>query len=245
MPRCYLLELPPELRNSIFELTVVSPQSLPTRLAQDIRYLDHTTLISKALPEIPAIARTSRQIRSEALPVFYNSNTFVINKHDIPDSSEVMLWWSRFAKGEAPKHIANIEYAFAWRRSRSVIRIHRNTAYEVQVAVRGEAEKACLCYAMGRLRKVAAASEGEVAGQRAQGGLIRVLYALVGTVIADLIKVLQMRSAFIDESDDDAEEPDFEGIPVCEECSKPRWRTDAELAIARMQETVESVDTVT
>ncbi|KAK5714793.1 hypothetical protein LTR17_017040 [Elasticomyces elasticus] len=238
MSRCYLLELPPELRNSIFELTVISPQPFPAQLLQRslIRILSPgTKWISKVLPEVPEIARTSRQIRDEVLPVFYNSNTFAINQNDFPISRGVMLWWSRFAKGEAPKHIANVEYAFKWRNreeySRSVIRVHRNAAREVQVAVQGDAEQACLCYAMGRLRKVAAATEGSAAVERAQRGISKVLYALVGTIIVDLIKVLEMRSSFIDESDDDAEEADFEGIPVCEECSKPRWRTDAELAM--------------
>ncbi|KAK5690075.1 hypothetical protein LTR97_012560 [Elasticomyces elasticus] len=243
MSRCHLLELPPELRNSIFELTVISPQPLDTRLLERslMRILSHgTKLMSKVLPEVPEIARTNRQIRSEALPIFYNSNTFVIDKHRFADSRKVMLWWSRFARGEAPKHIANIEYTFNWRNggdfSYGMIRIHRNAAREVQLAVHDEAEEACLCHAMGRLRKVAVAGEGVMEGGRAQGGMSRVLYALVGTIIVDLIKVLEMRSAFIDESNDGVEELDFESIPVCEECSKPRWRTDGELAMVRARE---------
>ncbi|KAK4890907.1 hypothetical protein LTR27_010480 [Elasticomyces elasticus] len=246
MSRCHLLELPPELRNSIFELTVISPQPLPAQLLQRslIRILSHgTKLMSKVLPEIPEIARTNRQIRDEVLPVFYNSNTFVVNQDELADSRK-----SRFAKNEDPKHIANIEYAFKWRNgeeySRSVIRIHRNAAREVQVAVQGDAEQACLCYAMGRLRKVAAPTEGSAAVERAQCGISKVLYALVATIIVDLIKVLEMRSSFIDESDDDAEEADFEGIPVCEECSKPRWRTDGELAMVRAREMGKSGNTV-
>ncbi|KAK3648879.1 hypothetical protein LTR56_003835 [Elasticomyces elasticus] len=251
MSRCYLLELPPELRNSIFELTVISPQPLPARLLERslMRILSHgTKLMSKVLPEVPEIARTNRQIRSEALPIFYNSNTFVINKHHFADSRKVMLWWSRFARGEAPKHIANIEYTFNWRNggdfSYGGIRIHRNAAREVQLTVHDEAEEACLCYAMDRLRKVAAASEVVMEGRPAQGGMSRVLYALVGTIIVDLIKVLEMRSTFIDESNDGVEELDFEGVPVCEECSKPRWRTDGELAMVRARGMGESDNTV-
>ncbi|KAK4959795.1 hypothetical protein LTR10_002683 [Elasticomyces elasticus] len=251
MSRCYLLELPPELRNSIFELTVISPQPLDARLLERslMRILPHgTKLMSKVLPEVPEIARTNRQIRDEVLPVFYNSNTFVINKHHFADSRKVMLWWSRFAKGEAPKHIANIEYTFDWRNevdfSYGLIQIHRNAAREVQLTVHDEAEPACLCYVMGRLRKVAAASEGMVAVDRAQRVMSKVLYALVGTIIVDLIKVLEMRSAFIDKSNDGVEELDFEGVPVCEECSKPRWRTDGELAMVKAHDVGKSGNTV-
>ncbi|KAK4919046.1 hypothetical protein LTR49_013217 [Elasticomyces elasticus] len=242
MSRCHLLELPPELRNSIFELTVISPQPLPAQLLQRslIRILSHgTKLMSKVLPEIPEIARTNRRVRDEVLPVFYNSNTFVSNQDELADSRQVMSWWSHFAKGDAPKHIANIEYAFKWRNgeqySRSVIRIRRNAAREVHIAVQGDAEQACLCSAMGRLRKVAATTEGSTAVERAQRGMSKVLYALVGTIIVDLIKVLEMRSAFIDERDA-AEEPDFESIPVCEECSKPRWTTAGEMKASRVPE---------
>ena len=57
--RCLLLDLPPELRNSIYRYATVSDQAL-------------------LRPQQPALVRTSRQIRQEARPIFYGENSFVL-----------------------------------------------------------------------------------------------------------------------------------------------------------------------
>ena len=59
MKPCLLLDLPPELRNSIYRYVTVSHQAL-------------------LRPQQPALIRTSQQIRQEARPIFYGENSFVL-----------------------------------------------------------------------------------------------------------------------------------------------------------------------
>lgn len=60
-----LLSLPPELRNRIYEYVLTRRHRLLPWKRQNI------------YPVEPALTRTCRQMRSEALGVFYHDNTFV------------------------------------------------------------------------------------------------------------------------------------------------------------------------
>jgi len=72
------LDLPPELRNTIFKeaSTQPEPDSLGTRetkTSDQVQYL--------LIPErtFHALTQVSKQVRSEAIPMFYASNTFAIS----------------------------------------------------------------------------------------------------------------------------------------------------------------------
>lgn len=69
--KCYLLSLPPELRELIFSIVVVSDQSL---------WYDRWRLYG--MHKGPTIARTCHQHRQEVVPLYYKLNTFIFV--DIP-----------------------------------------------------------------------------------------------------------------------------------------------------------------
>lgn len=76
--KCYFLELPPELRSTIYELSTTSattPIEVATRqyegLGTNSHQIIHTFHIS-----IAPLLQLSRQIREEATPMFYGLNTF-------------------------------------------------------------------------------------------------------------------------------------------------------------------------
>ncbi|KAK4617454.1 hypothetical protein CLAFUW4_12560 [Fulvia fulva] len=73
-----LLELPPELRNQIYQFALVDPND------QDFgKYQDHK-------PREPALLLTNRQIRNGAFPVFWGGNTFCFVNSIMTD-----LWLKR------------------------------------------------------------------------------------------------------------------------------------------------------
>jgi len=63
-----LLDLPPELRNTVYELTLVS--ETPIKPLEDRQQ--------------PAISNLCRQIRAESLPVYYSVNSFVLENFHYP-----------------------------------------------------------------------------------------------------------------------------------------------------------------
>lgn len=79
------LDLPAELRNRVYELLIAHNQIIP--LSRTVgqankspyrqnspAYQDHEA----ALPRLPALAAVNRQVRTEALAIFYGSNTFTL-----------------------------------------------------------------------------------------------------------------------------------------------------------------------
>ncbi|KAK4549718.1 hypothetical protein LTR36_005019 [Oleoguttula mirabilis] len=93
VPACPLLELPAELRNEIYRCTLVEAGG-------DIR-------IKKESFHEPALLYASKQVRSEALPVFYGKNTFdlfIVNF----DSSVGVLWHKK-ARKLAKLHKVHVE----------------------------------------------------------------------------------------------------------------------------------------
>ena len=88
---CYLLKLPPELRNYIYTLVVVDKDPLPAYLARRTvlpprsdasssqSYKRRTIVERKIFPLNPSLAATSKQLRGEVLPIFYSENIFIFN----------------------------------------------------------------------------------------------------------------------------------------------------------------------
>lgn len=74
-PPFRFLELPPELRNFVYKLVVVSNEPIAPRLSGHGRLLMLPTYNDKNHVQ-PAITKVSRQLRQEALPLFYGENTF-------------------------------------------------------------------------------------------------------------------------------------------------------------------------
>ncbi|KAK3636938.1 hypothetical protein LTR56_012598 [Elasticomyces elasticus] len=70
---CHLMRLPAELRNSIYELVIVRPFAIT---------IGSNMGGSKDKDgQLPAITRTNRQIRNEALSIFLGANTFDVYLH--------------------------------------------------------------------------------------------------------------------------------------------------------------------
>lgn len=74
--RISFMTLPPELRNRIYQLTL-----LPSK--GDSGCVDNTTAIDLKTPNStwtrqPALTKVSRQIRAESLPLYYGLNKFVV-----------------------------------------------------------------------------------------------------------------------------------------------------------------------
>lgn len=70
---CRLLELPPELRDVIFEYATRSEKPLTAFRLDNFQLHDYEEATQ------PPLTRTCRQIRNESLPVFYRSNDIVLH----------------------------------------------------------------------------------------------------------------------------------------------------------------------
>ncbi|KAK4618336.1 hypothetical protein CLAFUW4_12547 [Fulvia fulva] len=73
-----LLDLPPKLRNPIYQLVLVDEDN------------DHSFHDPDQPPKDPSLLFTNRQIRSEASGIFWNSNTYCFE-----DSTKTVLWLQR------------------------------------------------------------------------------------------------------------------------------------------------------
>ncbi|RMY65629.1 hypothetical protein D0864_12041, partial [Hortaea werneckii] len=74
--RCHLLELPPELRDLIYEYTLQSD----SRSNQLVTFqLDHYQRDTLTQAVQPPLLRLNRQIRQETLPLFYSTQLFILH----------------------------------------------------------------------------------------------------------------------------------------------------------------------
>ena len=85
--RCYLLELPAEIRTYIFELAIRSDKTVVTFRSDD--YQEDT--LQEATQ--PSLTRANRQLRLETLPLFYSLNTFVL--HTEGNKASDALGWAQ------------------------------------------------------------------------------------------------------------------------------------------------------
>ena len=79
-----LLLLPAELRNRIYEHALVAEDAIFVFTAKRIKYED--TIVTHPIRE-PVFLSTCRQIRDEATPIYYRSNSFITTIH-----SELAAW---------------------------------------------------------------------------------------------------------------------------------------------------------
>ncbi|KAK5754454.1 hypothetical protein LTS12_015409 [Elasticomyces elasticus] len=236
MPESQLLKLPAELCNRIWDFAVVETVTLYIELLRDTN--DQTGKAkSKILPEQSAITRVDQQTRAEALPMFYHSNSFVVEHGYLmllgPGHFKTMI--SRFANEIARRHVARIRYSVTKYRgtniTQSTIFVHQNEPHALDFILVGEATQACTCYTMAELRRLAATKDPG-AGATGNLALDVASSALATIIVPSLLKVLDMRSVSI-VSRQRFGMPDFADIPVCSHCRKPRWRTTKERAEIR------------
>lgn len=72
-PKCHLLALPAEIREAIFTFAVISPKPVVTFKLDNYQQESYQEAIQ------PAVTRVNRQVRQEALPLFYDSNEFILH----------------------------------------------------------------------------------------------------------------------------------------------------------------------
>lgn len=106
--RAELLNLPVELRLMIYHYVVVSPKPLTAAKCSDERpiFTEYggvvERMVSRRLPAEPALSMTSRQIRDEVLPLFYDKNVFIFKHVDrtLPFAS----WLDRLPRPRSSIH---------------------------------------------------------------------------------------------------------------------------------------------
>ncbi|KAK3648898.1 hypothetical protein LTR56_003816 [Elasticomyces elasticus] len=141
MGPCPLLELPAELRNQIFALAVVEtePQHLFT--------LSVAACGFKASFHQPALTRVNRQIRSEALSIFYGQSVFRIDDDLPPPARNTQV--KGIFKARAFKHVRSIIYRFnasSFTVSKpNEIGIHLDEEGTLQYRVEGRIRLNCIC----------------------------------------------------------------------------------------------------
>ena len=89
---CALLNLPPEIRNLISEFVVVKPSRIELLVhftKKKRKNLNYSHAVMSPVVAQPAYTRTCKQVRHEALPIFYLVNTF--EYHFAPVQSSVFL----------------------------------------------------------------------------------------------------------------------------------------------------------
>lgn len=126
-----LLSLPPELRNRIYELVVVSPAPLKAALSVDyapankknfgdgFQVGERVALLKVPWGGLlyswqvqPPLTKVNRQVRSEALPVFHGLNSFQFHKSELTNTENLAKWWNAFTTDTTLQHIKHVVYAF-------------------------------------------------------------------------------------------------------------------------------------
>jgi len=119
--RCYLLELPPELRLHIFELVYDYRFQCTIFIYNDMTYQYNHNLkkITGLPPHLTALPRTSRLLRHEATPLLYTTATF---KLFIMDMQTAPIWQdARTAESKAHgvlKHLVKLSKLNIWVKDR-------------------------------------------------------------------------------------------------------------------------------
>ncbi|KAF2765414.1 hypothetical protein EJ03DRAFT_208588 [Teratosphaeria nubilosa] len=109
--KCYLLEMPAELRNEISGLAV----------AVDMVIFLNWGGGRKSLTE-PALARTNRQLRAETLPLYYSLSTFRIMPGILGDKGGFESWI--MGLGDKTKLITHLELQMC-EKHETILKLHR------------------------------------------------------------------------------------------------------------------------
>lgn len=113
------LDLPAELRNHIYELALVDDEPLIAyigkrivRCDSDSTYHHYAVSQSKAFPEVPQLAQANRQIRKEALAVFYGQNTFIFSYALDPECHPFRWFYRHSANRPVPANFGSAMVEF-------------------------------------------------------------------------------------------------------------------------------------
>ena len=96
-----LLDLPQELRDQIYEYIMIKPKNTITMLSI------YDCFRSEVSAAQPALSRVNRQICSETLPMYYNSNTFLAEISDFGDLCIAKRWVSAIG-GSNVRHLRHL-----------------------------------------------------------------------------------------------------------------------------------------
>lgn len=101
-PRSRLLELPPEIREHIFAFAVTAEKPIVTFRLDPFQQDDYEEASQ------PTITRVSRQVRREALPLFYECNEFII--HTEGQKAEDAYCWLHYNQ----PHLSKLSHLAFW-----------------------------------------------------------------------------------------------------------------------------------
>ncbi|KAI7333552.1 hypothetical protein KC354_g18089 [Hortaea werneckii] len=96
--RCFLLELPPELRDLIYEYTLQSDSKSNQMVTFKLDHYQRDTLTQAVQPPLLYL---NHQIRQESLPLFYSSQTFILHSEGI--KADDARRWLRCSEPHLPK----------------------------------------------------------------------------------------------------------------------------------------------
>ncbi|KAK5170421.1 uncharacterized protein LTR77_005009 [Saxophila tyrrhenica] len=100
--RCRLLELPAEIRESIFEFALLSEKALVSFCLDEYQHSDYQEATQ------PPLTRVNRQVRRESLPVFYRCNDIILHTDGV--KGDATRSWLRCIE----HHIPKLHYLSIW-----------------------------------------------------------------------------------------------------------------------------------
>jgi hypothetical protein len=98
-----LLNLPPELRNRIYELVLVRHDLIEVDSNHAIYDTEDNVEEDKSTIKEPPLLRTCQMIRNEATPLYYSSNTFSCRYNYSSNAFPILIRWIR---GRTPEKCA-------------------------------------------------------------------------------------------------------------------------------------------
>lgn len=121
-------KLPAELRNCIYELVLI--KTVPYGHCQELvliktRPHGHCRADRRTYPEQPALTRTCKLIRNEALPLFYSKNIFIMDAMCQRHVEAARRWLKRLSKQDR-EHVGQvITTRVAWESYRTSVQTGR------------------------------------------------------------------------------------------------------------------------
>ncbi|KAK5721885.1 hypothetical protein LTR15_006478 [Elasticomyces elasticus] len=218
-----LLGMPPEIRNHIFELVLITQKSLSighgwTRDPQG------NSIRSEVLLQQPALARVNRQAREEALPVFYSQNSFLVDQAAFFKYFDRQNCYYAFANEKAQEYLEKLSYQhdlsrYAINSEPDSIEMTLDESKRLRFEIRGPVSEVCVCDAMAKLRTLSAVFDPTPdlsleGASRLPGLKLLDLAARVLSVLVDGLRIYRMpRSSGVLGGT-------FVAKHVCEKCGK-------------------------